>query len=76
MTDLINSPPHYCDLGAVCSNCAHPIECIDVTANMGFVLGNVVKYLWRFPSKNGVEDLKKAQWYLNYFIKQFEEDRA
>ena len=31
--------------------------------------GNVVKYVTRWKRKNGIEDLKKAQWYLNYLIK-------
>jgi hypothetical protein len=30
--------------------------------------GNALKYLWRWKKKNGVEDLKKAQWYLNKLI--------
>lgn len=35
---------------------------------MGFNLGNVIKYVWRAGDKPGtcaVEDLMKAQWYLN-----------
>jgi hypothetical protein len=31
---------------------------------MGFNLGNAFKYIWRADLKNGVEDLKKAKWYL------------
>lgn len=31
---------------------------------LGFCLGNVVKYVLRAKDKNGVEDLKKANWYL------------
>ena len=34
----------------------------------GYLLGNVIKYTSRFQHKNGVEDLKKAQWYLNKLI--------
>lgn len=34
--------------------------------------GNVVKYISRWRQKNGLEDLKKAQWYLNYLIKSQE----
>ena len=56
--DNVNHPPHYTN---------HPsgIECIDITEHMGFNLGNVMKYVWRADLKNGIEDLKKAQWYLN-----------
>jgi hypothetical protein len=34
----------------------------------GYLLGNVIKYTSRFQHKNGIEDLKKAQWYLNKLI--------
>lgn len=30
--------------------------------------GNILKYLWRWKKKNGLEDLKKARWYLNKLI--------
>lgn len=39
----------------------------------GFLLGNVIKYVSRYQHKNGVEDLKKAQWYLNELIKENEQ---
>ena len=29
-----------------------------------YLKGNIIKYLWRYEYKNGIEDLKKAQWYL------------
>lgn len=71
MTDNINHPKHYNNSSAKCE-CGRRIECIDVTRHMGFNLGNIVKYLWRAEDKNGLEDLKKAQWYLNDLIKQKE----
>ena len=45
----------------------HPsgIECIQITEHMSFTLGNVVKYVWRADLKNGIDDLKKARWYLD-----------
>lgn len=36
--------------------------------DMGFTQGNVIKYVTRYPFKNGLEDLKKAQWYLQKLI--------
>ena len=55
--DPVNHPSHYT---------AHPsgIECIDITEHMSFCIGNAVKYLWRADLKNGVEDLRKAAWYI------------
>jgi len=65
MNDNIN-PQHYK---------SGDIECIQaIRASMskqqysGYLKGNILKYLWRYDRKNGVEDLKKAQWYLNELI--------
>ena len=38
---------------------------------MSFLEGNVVKYVTRYKMKNGLEDLKKAQWYLNRIIENY-----
>lgn len=41
------------------------MECIELTADTSFCLGNAIKYLWRYHSKGRpVEDLEKARWYL------------
>lgn len=44
---------------------------------LGFAEGNVVKYVTRWRAKNGIEDLRKAQHYLELLIQQAqsEEDR-
>lgn len=68
MTDNINHPPHYNNSPARC-DCGRSIECIDVTRHTEFNIGNALKYLWRYKDKNGVEDLKKAIWYINDQIK-------
>ncbi len=63
--DMVDKPFHYNQAG---------IECIDAIAaatDDGFehyLQGNIIKYLWRYRYKNGIEDLKKAQWYLNKLI--------
>jgi hypothetical protein len=36
---------------------------------IGYLRGNVFKYLWRYKDKNGIEDLRKANWYLDRLIK-------
>ena len=56
--DVVNHPKHYTE---------HPsgIECIQITEHMSFCLGNAIKYIWRADLKNGIEDLKKAAWYIN-----------
>lgn len=63
--DVVNHPSHYT---------SHPsgIECIQVVEHMSFNLGNVIKYCWRSDHKNGLEDLKKARWYLDREIQRRE----
>tara|TARA_R110000868_G_scaffold410881_2_gene700704 strand:+ start:289 stop:570 length:282 start_codon:yes stop_codon:yes gene_type:complete len=71
MVDNIN-PDHY----------RGRVECIDaieqVTSDLVGVeatdTGNVIKYIWRWKKKNGVEDLLKAQWYLQHLIQHISED--
>ncbi len=72
-TDVINHPSHYNSSNAHCE-CGRQIECIDVTRGMNFSLGNAIKYIWRHKHKNGIEDLKKARWYLDDEIKAMEKD--
>lgn len=65
--DVVNHPSHYTHGG---------IECIDIISNMtadkagieAFCVGNVVKYLYRYQQKGGVEDVKKAGWYLKKLV--------
>ncbi len=41
----------------------------------GFAIGNVMKYLSRTNHKNGLEDIKKAKWYLDKVIEDLENGR-
>ena len=73
--DMVNHPSHY--------KAKNGMEVIDVieafTANLsGYEAthtGNFIKYICRWKEKNGLEDLKKAQWYLNRLIKNIEENK-
>ena len=71
MADNVNQPPPYNQAG---------IECIDaILAATGdgfeyYLQGNIMKYLWRYRYKNGTEDLRKAQWYLNKLIEVKQND--
>ena len=63
--DMVNHPYHY--------EGSTSIECIDaMLVAFGsynvfyFCLQNAFKYLWRHKNKNGLEDVKKAKWYLDY----------
>lgn len=67
--DMVNSPEHYNKAGI------ETIDALEAMLTTGFdfyLQGNIVKYLWRYRYKNGVEDLKKAQWYLNKLIEVYD----
>lgn len=65
--DNVNHPVYY-NKGQV--ECIEGIEAMSANkdAFQGFCLGNAMKYIWRYPSKGGVDDLKKAVWYLQRVI--------
>jgi hypothetical protein len=67
--DPIN-PSHYKQGGI---ECIEAIKAATGEGFVGFVWGNVLKYLWRWPKKGGVDDLKKARWYLDRLIKEVSE---
>lgn len=73
VADMVNHPPHYTSSKAYCANCKESIECIEIARHMSFNIGNAVKYLWRHELKGGLEDLKKAKWYIDDAIKQLED---
>ena len=63
---MVNSPPHY-NTGNI--ECIEAIkESMTPEAFKGYLKGNIQKYIWRYEAKKGVEDLEKAQWYLNKLI--------
>ena len=44
-----------------------PVEFIERN-NLGFCVGNIIKYVCRYKDKNGIEDLKKARHYIDLLI--------
>lgn len=66
-SDNVNHPKHY-TLGGI--ECIDAIEAAtnDLTGAEAFLTGQVMKYLWRWKWKNGLEDLQKAKWYLDRLI--------
>ena len=72
--DMVNHPQHYTQGG---------IECIDAlkAATVGkrgieaVCVANVIKYLWRYEKKNGIEDIRKAKFYIERLLKELEESQ-
>ena len=66
--DMVNNPPHYTQTGI---ECIHAISAATDNGFKYYLQGNVMKYLWRFDYKNKpLEDLQKAQWYLEKLIEE------
>ena len=72
--DVVNHPSHY-ESGK--------FECIEVMletqgkeAVLNFCLCNAFKYLYRHNRKNGLEDIKKSQWYINKYVELAGSDEA
>ncbi len=61
--DMVNHPPHYAGTRW------ESIEIIEKLGNQ-FRLGNALKYIFRHQKKGGIEDLKKARWYLERELAQ------
>lgn len=74
MKDVVNHPDHY--------KSATGLETIDVieafTSDLigleAVCTANAIKYICRWKKKNGVEDLRKAQWYINKLIEKVEKN--
>ena len=64
--DNVNRPKHY-RKGRV--ECIDAIKSATGDGYQFYLQGNIIKYMWRFNHKNGLEDLQKAQWYLAELIK-------
>ena len=71
LDDPVNKPTHYNHAG---------IECIDaIRAALtpeeykGYIKGNNIKYIWRECYKNGEQDLRKANWYMNHYLDKLDD---
>lgn len=75
LKDNVNHPSHYTQ---------GKVECLDAleSATIGksgieaVCVANIIKYLWRYEEKNGLEDVKKANFYLNRLIATLENNNG
>lgn len=69
--DVVDRPKHYnsfkYEVIEVIKDQMSPIEF------EGYLVGNIKKYMARYKLKNGKEDIKKAQFYLNRLVKEYDE---
>lgn len=68
--DVVNHPSHYESGKFECIEVME--EALGVDNVKGFCLCNAFKYIYRHRRKNGDEDIKKAQWYINKYLELVE----
>ena len=64
--EAVNHPDHYNQGGIECIDAM--VQCFGKEAVQNFCIINSFKYIWRCNSKNGLEDVKKASWYINKYL--------
>lgn len=69
--DMVNHPSHYTQGGIECID-ALKAATVSKTGIEAVCTANAIKYLWRYEEKNGIEDVKKARWYIDRLIKEIE----
>ena len=70
-SDMVNHPSHYTQGGIECID-ALKAATVSKTGIEAVCTANAIKYLWRYEEKNGIEDVKKARWYIDRLIKELE----
>lgn len=67
--DNVNHPAHYCQGNIECIDCIKSAT-VDKIGIEAVCVANVIKYLFRFEKKNGLQDIDKALFYLKYLRKE------
>lgn len=67
--DMVLHPSHYTQGGIECID-AIKAATVDKQGIEAVCVANVIKYIWRFEKKNGLQDIDKALFYLKYLRKE------
>ena len=72
--DMVNHPAHYKSKKGI--EVIDAIEAFteDLVGIEAVYTGNIIKYVCRYPKKNGLQDLQKARWYLDKLIQKKEKE--
>lgn len=65
--DMVENPSHYFKGGMWCEKAIQAITS-NLTGFEAVCVANIVKYLWRYKTKNGLEDIRKARKYTDMLI--------
>lgn len=69
--DNVNHPKHYCQGEIECIDCIKAAT-INKKGIEAVCVSNVLKYLFRYEAKNGIEDVRKARFYIDRLIQELE----
>lgn len=73
--DAVNHPQHYTQSGIECIDAIDSVTSGYERPSHGYYAGQVLKYIWRAPFKGHyLQDLEKAQWYLNRLVKKVQDE--
>lgn len=73
--DAVNHPQHYTRSGIECIDAIDSVTSGYERPGHGYYAGQVLKYIWRAPFKGHyLQDLEKAQWYLNRLVKKVQDE--
>ena len=70
--DNVEHPSHYCK--GKYESIEVMTEVFGTEAVKSFALLNAFKYIWRADKKNGIEDIRKAAWYLRKYLELTESE--
>lgn len=69
--DMVNHPAHYTKGDIECID-AIAAAVTDLTGIEAVCTGNIIRYIWRWKHKNGLEDVKKCRWYIDLLINKLQ----
>lgn len=69
---MVNHPRHYQSETGMEAIDAIEAFTFDLKGVEAFDTGNIIKYICRWKAKNGLQDLKKARWYIDHLIEHVE----
>lgn len=72
--DVVNHPSHYKSKTGLETIKVIDAFTADLVGTEAVCTANVIKYICRWKKKNGLQDLKKAKWYLEHLIKHVEKE--
>ena len=72
--DMVNHPSHYTYKSMECNEIIE-VMCEGINEGQAYKLGNIIKYLYRYPMKGKpIEDLQKAKTYIDMIIEKLESE--